>query len=108
MGFFAYETEHLALLEMRVPHLLRKIAPIGRPLGSFCLLPAAVAWENVRFGDMIVRQAACHMTQTTTQDATPMCKLIQEAQAVHLQSRKRKLEDCIEELKRSSESISRT
>ena len=99
VGFFAYETEHLALLEMSVPHLLQKSAPIDHPLGSFWLLPAAVAWEKVRFGDMIVRQAACRMTLTTTQDAVPMCKLIQEAQAVHLQSRKRKLEDHIEELK---------
>lgn len=86
VGFFAYETEHLALLEMSVPQLLQKKAPIDHPLGSFWLLPAAVAWDKVR------------LTQTTTQDAVPMSKLIQEAPAAHLQSRMRKLEDHIEEL----------
>ena len=99
VGFFAYKSEHLALLEMSAPQLLQKISPIEHPLGSFWLLPAVTAWDKVRSGDMIVRQAACHLTQTTTQDAVPMSNLIQEAQAVHLQSRKRKLEDHIEELK---------
>ena len=99
VGFFAYKSEHLALLGLSAPQLLQKISPIEHPLGSFWLLPAVAAWDKMRLGDMIVRQAACHLTQTTTQDAVPMSNLIQEAQAVHLQSRKRKLEDHIEELK---------
>ena len=99
VGFFAYKSEHLLLLEMSAPQLLQKKAPIEHPLGSFWLLPASVALEKIDSGDLLLRKAAFTMTQTSTEDAEPMSKFIQEAQAVHLQSRKRKLEDHIEELK---------
>ena len=99
VGFFAYKSEDLVLLEMSAPQLLQKKAPIEHPLGCFWLLPACVAWEKIQSGEMLLRKAAFSMTQTPTQDAAPMSKFIQEAQAVHLQSRKRKLEDHIEELK---------
>ena len=98
LGFFAYKCEHLVLLEMSAPQLLQKTAPIEHPLGSFWLLPASLALQKIHAGDLFLRKAGFSMTQTSTQDAEPMSKFIQDAHAVHLQSRKRKLEDRVQEL----------
>ena len=68
VGFFAYKSEHLLLLEMSAPQLLQKKAPIEHPLGSFWLLPASVALEKIDSGDLLLRKAAFTMTQTSTED----------------------------------------
>ena len=70
-----------------------------RPLGGFWLLPASLALEKIDSGELLLRKAAFTMTQTFTEDAEPMSKFIQEAQAAHLKSHKRKLEGRIEKLK---------
>ena len=62
-------------------------------------MPASLALEKIDSGELLLRKAAFTMTQTFTEDAEPMSRFIQEAQAVHLKSHKRKLEGRIEKLK---------
>eukprot|EP00439_Symbiodinium_sp_Y106_P065117 s2218_g10.t1 len=69
VGFFAYKSEHLLLLEMSAPQLLQK-----KPRASILLeasgscQPASVALEKIDSGDLLLRKAAFTMTQTSTED----------------------------------------